>query len=192
MQVTQAALRRAANDPDQLSALLDPLAAEAAAGSLGHLERLVWAVDELRLAEYTIRRLVLDELDTEDVLQDVLVAVTETIGGFRGEARFTTWLNQVARFKAIAHLRRKRDEDRLDDAEVADAARISSMLANRVVLQELLDDLPEHYRRAVVLRDVEQLRYNEMTRRLGINHNTARSRVARGRALVAARLIERR
>jgi RNA polymerase sigma-70 factor, ECF subfamily len=192
MQVTQAALKRAAKDPRQLAALLDPLAAEAAAGSLQQLDMLLWAVDELRLADYTIRRLVLDESDAEDVLQDVLVAVAETIGGFRGEARFTTWLNQVARFKAIAHLRRKRDEQRLDDVEPTDAARVSSMIANRVSLQRLLEDLPEHYRQAVVLRDIQQQPYDEITRRLGINDNTARSRVARGRALVAARLIERR
>src|SRR6266545_6930829 len=162
-EVTRTALRRAAGDSESLAALLDPVAADAAAGSLTHVELLVWAVDELRLADFTIRRLVLDESDAEDVAQDVLVAVAETIGGFRGEARFTTWLNRVARFKAIAHLRRKSDEARLDDVEPTDAARISSMLANRVVLQGLLDDLPEHYATAVVLRDVEQLPYEEIT-----------------------------
>lgn len=191
-QPTHDALRQAAGDPERLSALLDPVAAEAAAGSLAHVELLVWAVDELRLAEFTVHRLVLDESDAEDVGQDVLIAVAETIGGFRGEARFTTWLNQVARFKAIAHLRRKRNEARLGhEVELADAARISSLLANRVVLRELLEDLPPHYRDAVVLRDVEQLPYQEITRRLDIKQNTAKSRVARGRALVAARLVER-
>ncbi|MGH9210473.1 MAG: RNA polymerase sigma factor [Acidimicrobiales bacterium] len=189
--VIRTALRRAASDPESLAALIDPLAAHAAAGSLAHLELVVWAIDELRLADFTIRRLVLDESDADDVAQDVLVAVAETISGFRGEARFTTWLNGVARFKAIAHLRRKRDEAPLDDVGPTDAERISSMLANRVVLQELLDDLPEHYRAAVVLRDVQQLPYQEITRRLAINVNTAKSRVARGRALVAARLVER-
>jgi len=187
-----AAVRRAAGDPERLSAVLDPVAAAAAAGSLAHVELLVWAVDELRLADVAVRRLVLDESDAEDVSQDVLIAVAETIGGFRGEARFTTWLSQVARFKAIAHLRRKRDEAPLDDdVEPADAARISSLLADRVVLRQLLEDLPPHYRDAVVLRDVEQLPYEEITRRLDIKENTAKSRVARGRALVAARLVER-
>lgn len=191
MEVTKEALRRAAGDRDQLSALLDPVAAEAAAGSPPHVEMVVWAIDELELVAPVIRRLVLDESDAEDVAQDVLIAVAETIGSFRGDARFTTWLHQVARFKAIGHLRRQRDEARLDDLEPTDAARISSMLASRVVLQELIDGLPESYRSAIVLRDVDQLPYDEITRRLGINVNTAKSRVARGRALVAARLVER-
>jgi RNA polymerase sigma-70 factor (ECF subfamily) len=188
---TREALRGAAGDAEALAALLDPVAAAAAAGSLPAVELLVWAVDELRLADYTIRRLILDEADAEDVAQDVLVAVAETVGNFRGEARFTTWLNRVARYKAIAHLRRKHDESGLDGVEPADAARISSMLADRVVLREVLATLPEHYRVAVVLRDVEQLPYEEITRRLDINVNTAKSRVARGRALVAARLVAR-
>jgi RNA polymerase sigma-70 factor (ECF subfamily) len=142
-----------------------------------------------------VRALVVNRADVEDVLQDVLVAVAETIGGFRGEARFRTWLNQVARFKAIAHLRRKRDEARLDDPDGApgpgDAARISSILAERATLHGVLDGLPGHYREALVLRDVHQLSYEQITEQLGVALNTVRSRVARGRALVAAGLVER-
>ncbi len=62
------------------------------------------------------------------------------------------------------------------------------MIANRTVLRELIDQLPEHYREAVVLRDVETLPYDEIARRAGIPLNTAKTRVARGRALIAGRL----
>ena len=185
---TRSELRAAAGNPDELAPRLDEVARAAAAGSLPAIELLVWTVDDLGLARRAIRRLVLDERDVDDVSQDVLVAVAETIGGFRGEARFTTWLHQVARFKSIAHLRRKRDEARMDDVELTDAERISSLLATRVVLQEQLGALPDHYREAVVLRDVCQLPYDEVARRLGLNLNTTKSRVTRGRALVAAKL----
>jgi RNA polymerase sigma-70 factor (ECF subfamily) len=188
--VTRKALAAAAGDPERLAALLDPLAVEAAAGERDALELLVWAVDELRLAEPAVRGLVINRADVEDVTQDVLIAVAETIGGFRGEARFRTWLNQVARFKAIDHLRRKRDEAGLSAGDVGDAARISSMLAERATLERVLTGLPEHYGRALVLRDVQQLDYDDIARRLGITVNTARSRVARGRGLVAARLAQ--
>jgi hypothetical protein len=86
--------------------------------------------------------------------------------------------------------RRKRDEAQLDETEPGDAVRISSMLASRTDLQEVLAALPDHYRHAVVLRNVRQLPYNEVARRLEINLNTAKSRVARGRALLAAMLPE--
>jgi RNA polymerase sigma-70 factor (ECF subfamily) len=188
---TRQQLRAVAGDREQLREVLDPLALEAGSGSREALETVLWAIDELGLVRGVIRRLVIDEADVDDVGQDVLVAVAETIDSYRGEAPFTAWLSQVARFKAIAHLRRKRDEGSLDEVEPSDAVRISSALASRATLRHVLAVLPEHYQQAVVLRDVEQLPYDEVARRLGINLNTAKSRVSRGRALAAARLVGR-
>lgn len=167
--------------------LLDPTARRAAGGDLAALEDLLWAIDELKLARRAIRRLVVAEADAEEVEQDVLIAVAETISSFRGEARFTTWLHQVARHKSIALLRRRRPAAELPE-EVGDAARISSVIATRFALDEAIGGLPEHYRRAVVLRDVERRPYAEVAQRLGLNLNTAKTRVARGRALAAAAL----
>lgn len=185
----QAILAEAA-DPARLAAVLDPIA-RAAAASKDHLEVLLWAIDRLELAVPAIRRVVIDEADVDDVRQDVLVAVAETVAGYRGEARFTTWLSQVARFKAIAHLRRKRETVELRGAMVGDVARISSQLAERATLHEVLSGLPDHYRDPLVLRDVHQLPYDQVARRLELNVNTAKSRVARGRALAAAHLAGR-
>ncbi|MGH9209164.1 MAG: RNA polymerase sigma factor [Acidimicrobiales bacterium] len=182
-------LRQAAGDREALAAVLDPLALEAASGSPDAVELVVWAVDELGLARPAIRQLLVDERDVEEVGQDVLVAVAETLHGFRGDARFTTWLHQVARFKAIAFLRRRRSTEPLPgDDPVGDAQRISSMIATRTSISEVLAALPPDYREPVVLRDVQQLSYDQLAERLGLNLNTAKSRVARGRALVAARL----
>jgi RNA polymerase sigma-70 factor (ECF subfamily) len=188
----------AARDREQLGRLLDGLAARAAAGDDDAVEALVWAVDDLGLARSVIRRLLVTDADVDDVAQDVLVAVAETIGRFRGDARFTTWLHQVARFKAIAHLRRKRSAVALPGDGAApgvdspgDAQRISSIIATRASVGEVLRSLPSEYRDPVVLRDVEGLPYDQLARRLDLNVNTAKSRVARGRALVAARLAVR-
>jgi RNA polymerase sigma-70 factor, ECF subfamily len=183
-------LRAAAGDREALGDLLDRVANGAAAGSRESLDLLVWAIDELQLAHPVIRSLVLNRADVDDVAQDTLVAVAETIERFRGESRFRTWLNQVARFKAIDHLRRKRDEHPLEDEALSDAHRISSMLASRGTLRAVLDTLPERYRQAVVLRDVEQLSYDELSSRLEVNLNTVKSWVARGRAMAAGRLSE--
>lgn len=189
LNVDRRALQAAAADPAQLAALLDAVATDAAAGSTDALDTLLWAIDKLSLGRGVVQRLVLNEPDVEDVTQDVLIAVAEKISSFRGDARFTTWLHQVARFKAIAHLRRKRDESSLDDdIEVSDAVRVSSLLAGQAQLEQLMAALPEHYRQAVVLRDVQQLPYQEVAHRLDIEVGTVKSRVARGRALVAARL----
>lgn len=188
------AVLAARDDRDALALVLDPLAGAAASASPVAVELLLWAVDELGLARPAIRRLLVDESDVDEVAQDVLVAVAETVHGFRGEARFTTWLHQVARFKAIAFLRRKRDTVALpsDGADggggLGDARRISSLIATRTSIGDILRSLPAQYREPVVLRDVEHLPYDQIAQRLDLNLNTAKSRVARGRALVAGRL----
>lgn len=186
--VVMSALRAADRD----DSLLDQIAMAAARGSDVALDLLLAAIDELGLARSAIRRLVLAADAVDDITQDVLIVVAEKIGTFRGEARFTTWLYRVARFKAIDHLRRSRDTDGLDDAEQepSDAMRVSSLIATRALIRTAVDELPEHYREAVVLRDIEGLPYEEVARRAGIPLNTAKTRVARGRALVAAKITK--
>lgn len=176
---------------DRHDRLLDDIAVAAAGGSDIALELLLAAIDELGLARSAIRRLVLAPHAVDDITQDVLIVVAEKIGTFRGEARFSTWLYRVARFKAIDHLRRSRETVGLDDTEQepSDAMRMSSLIANRAVIRTAVDELPEHYRNVVVLRDIEGLTYDEVARRADIPLNTAKTRVARGRALVAAKIV---
>lgn len=190
-------LLAATDDSGARAEILDPLALSAAR-SLPALDLLLWAVDELALDRPALRRLLVTEADLDEAHQDVLIAVAETVGGYRGDARFTTWLHQVARYKAIALLRRRRP-DHPGEAELldettpppGDAARLSSIIAARVSVEQVIASLPEHYRQPVVLRDVESLPYDAIAERLDLNLNTAKARVARGRALVAAGLGER-
>ena len=179
---------RATTSDEERADLLDPTASAAGAGDLAALDDLLWAVDELGLARRTVRRLVLDEDDADEVEQDVLVAVAEGLADFRGEARFTTWLHTVARRKAGDALRRRRAPSSPLPDDVGDARRISSVIATRTALDAAIASLPDAYRDAVVLRDVEGHEYAVVADRLGLNLNTTRTRLARGRALVAANL----
>jgi RNA polymerase sigma-70 factor (ECF subfamily) len=179
---------RATTDDEQRAPLLDPVARAAGQGDLAALDDLLWAVDELGLARRTVRRLVLDEQDADEVEQDVLVAVAETVHAFRGESRFTTWMHTVARRKAVDALRRRRTPTTAITDDLGDARRISSVIATRTALDAAIASLPDTYRDAVVLRDVEGHEYAVVADRLGLNLNTTRTRIARGRALVAAHL----
>lgn len=71
---------------------------------------------------------------------------------------------------------------------MGEALRISSLIASRETVRQLVERLPDNYRQAVELRDIQQLPYAEAARRLGLNVNTVKSHVARGRALLARML----
>ncbi|MEL6981524.1 MAG: sigma-70 family RNA polymerase sigma factor [Actinomycetota bacterium] len=177
----------AASEPDRV-ALLDRLALAAASGQPGALDDLLALVDRHQLARGSIRRLIVDDAEFDDVNQDVLIRVAKGITSFRGDARFTTWLHTIGRNTAIDHLRRRKDTEPLDDEAMSDRERISSMIASRADLRSVFDGLPDHYREIVTLRDVEGRTYADIAEDLGIELNTVRSRLARGRALVAERL----
>jgi RNA polymerase sigma-70 factor (ECF subfamily) len=181
---------QAVGDSTALADVLDPVALAAADGSAMALDLLVTKVDRHRLAEPAVRRMILNTTDVEDVLQDVLIRLVRSIGAFRGESRFTTWLYRLARNTAIDFLRRRRDAHALPaENAVSDTVRLSSMIATRQSLNELIARLPESYRDPVILRDVQQLPYELVAQKLGLNLNTTKSRIARGRAMLAG-LIE--
>ncbi|MFV0523812.1 MAG: sigma-70 family RNA polymerase sigma factor [Acidimicrobiales bacterium] len=183
----QAALA-AATDPADRAALLDPLAA-AAGGSAAALEVLLAAIQRQRLALVTIHRLIVDPHDAEEVEQDVLINVTRSIARYRGDARFTTWLHTLVRNVAIDFLRRRRETASLEAAAgLSTGGRLSSMIASRAVVQDAVADLDQAYRLPVTLRDVEQLSYAEIADRLDLPLNTVKSRIHRGRALLAGRI----
>ncbi len=176
-------------EQDAKVALLDRLAISSAEGATESLDTLLRLIDEHRLARPSIRRLIVNDADVDDVNQDVLIRVSQRISSFRGESRFTTWLFTIARNTSIDFLRRQREHDQLDeDDRLSTAQRVSSMIATRSDLQAAVDALPDHYRLPLQLRDMQGNSYSQIAEQLDIELNTVRSRIARGRALVAAAL----
>lgn len=169
---------------------LDLLAHRAAAGSALAVDLLVSVVDDLGLAQAGVRRVLVDEADIDDVTQDTLVSMTGSIGSFTGEAGFVTWLFTIAKRRAVDHLRRRRSTVPLAPDDMGEAVRMSSLIATRETVRTMVARLPDHYRRALELRDVERLPYDEAAGRLGLNVNTVKSHVRRGRALIASMVAD--
>lgn len=182
------------DERSEIGEQLDAYAQQAAAGSREALDTLLQMVDDNRLANATVRRFILNEELVEEATQDTLIAVAESIHKFRSESRFTTWLYSIARNVAIGHLRKMNPESPLDVADEEAAAgagrRLSSVVAERTAIQYAIEQLPPHYRDTVMLRDVERRSYEEIAEALGIELNTVRSRLARGRAMLAAAILD--
>lgn len=181
-------------DRQEVAELLNNLALDAAAGSSEALDTLLQVVDDHRLANATVRRFIVNDQMVEEATQDTLLAVAQSIQKFRGESKFTTWLYSISRNVAIGHLRKVNPNVSLDVAEnsVSDTRRLSSVVAERAAIRSAVEQLPEHYRDAVMLRDVERRTYEEIAQELGIELNTVRSRLARGRAMLAAVIMDQR
>lgn len=181
--------QRLAEDTD---ATLDLLATIAATGDEIARELLLESLDSTRTAHKFIAGMLLDETAVDDVAQDTLISVATSIGTYSGRSKFTTWVHRIARNRAVDHLRRLRDAAPLPESgqeiELGPAARMSSMIATRLSVQQALGDLPELYRVPVSLRDLEGHTYAEIGERLGRSTGTVKSQVSRGRAMLAARV----
>jgi RNA polymerase sigma-70 factor (ECF subfamily) len=186
----------------------EALAMRAAAGDSAALEALVVRYQErvFRLA----LRLTGDESDAADVLQETFLSVCRHLGDFRGAARFSTWLYQIAVNAARMHrrARARRPAESLerflpsfDDAgrhvETPEALRtvchIEEMLDRSCLAQrarEGIARLPEGYRSAFVLRDLEDVPTAEVGAILGLAPAAVRQRVHRARLLLRGYLSE--
>ena len=135
----------------------------------------------------------------EDLAQDVFVKVFKSLETFDRRANFQTWLVSVSRNLCIDHYRSVRKEREaiardIDPADLAPAAPGRSAYAeleqrDRVqLLRAALDRLAPALRTAVMLRDVQELTYQEIADRLGLPEGTVKSRINRGRTELARHL----
>jgi RNA polymerase sigma-70 factor, ECF subfamily len=149
-----------------------------------------------------VYRMIGSRAEAEDIAQEVFVTVFKTIDGFRGEAKFSTWLLRIAanqcknRIKYLA--RRATDPGGLDDggdvAAVPNAAPINAQIDGPDVLMEAAEleglmqraigELEEEHRLLVVLRDVEEMSYQEIGEITGLPEGTIKSRLHRARMAI--------
>lgn len=168
--------------------ILQTLALRAADGSALATELFIERLDDSGVVRRFARGALFDDAAIEDVSQDTLISVANGIGGFRGEAKVTTWVHRIVRHRVVDHLRRQRATAPLPPEDLAPSERISSLIATRATVQDALAGLPDLYRGPVTLRDIDGLPYAEIAERLERSPGTVKSQVARGRAIVASTL----
>ena len=139
------------------------------------------------------RRMTGNDTDAADAAQDALVAIVRGLPRFDGRSRFSTWAYRVAVNVCLDELRRRKRRPEPTDDELMgrvrdDAVPMDTTVGNRLDVDAALARLPADFRAAVVLRDLCDLDYAEIADALGIPPGTVRSRIARGRAALAADL----
>lgn len=139
--------------------------------------------------------------DAEDVAQEVFLKVLKHLASFRGEAKFSTWLIQIALNESRMTLRRgrKKQYESLDTSEefehgdfrprdFADWREIpSEALARKELRQAILravTALKQIYREVLILRDMRHLSVRETAELLGVSQDVVKTRLLRARLQV--------
>jgi len=137
--------------------------------------------------------------EAEDLTQDVFLKVFRSLATFDRRANFQTWLISVSRNLCIDHYRSVRKERETIDRDIRsdDLASASPDVSPLAALErrdlaeqlrEALRHLPETLRTAVVMRDMQELSYQEIADRLGLPEGTVKSRINRGRHELARQI----
>lgn len=128
-----------------------------------------------------LRRLLGDDALAEDVTQETFIRVFTRLSTFTFEARFSTWVFQIAHNAGIDELRKRQRQSRLAEVVGRRTLAVTSGPDVSVELQLALDTLPEDQRAALLLVEVFGLRYREAAEVLGIPAGTVKSRVFNAR-----------
>jgi RNA polymerase sigma-70 factor (ECF subfamily) len=146
----------------------------------------------------TARRIVGNEEDARDAVQEGFLSAYKGLSGFGGQSRLSTWLHRIVVNAALMRLRGKQRKperpisellprfyndghqaEPAGDWEPADA--LLQRKETRALVRESIDQLPESYREVLLLRDIEGLDTGEAARALGVNEGVVKTRLHRAR-----------
>lgn len=155
------------------------------------MDETPWRDYRARLFGFVLKR-VADEATAEDIVHDVLVRAYQKRDTLRSAHRFEAWLYQIARHALVDHYRARRPTEALpaDLASEHEPGSRSAMRELASCMQPLVHALPEPYRDALALAELEGLTQQETAGRLGLSLSGAKSRVQRGRRLLEEKLLE--
>ncbi|MEN9577335.1 MAG: hypothetical protein RJA70_344 [Pseudomonadota bacterium] len=149
--------------------------------------------------------------EAEDMVQDVFVQVFKAVDSFRGDAKLSTWIYRIAinlcknRGRYLSRRKSKAQEEFEPAAErqsMAQAGGVTSGETTRpdqvvqgyqleAIVKECFAELEPDFREVLVLRDIEDLTYEEIMEITGLPEGTVKSRIHRGRTLLKQRVSRR-
>ncbi|MBU0691789.1 sigma-70 family RNA polymerase sigma factor [bacterium] len=148
-----------------------------------------------------VGRLLGDNFYGEDIVQETFLRVYRNKHRYHQVAKFSTWIYTIASNLAKTELRRRkvrnffsisskgseeRDYD-IEDSSMDVVKEVDGAMRTQMILREI-DKLPRHFKEAVLLRDVQDLSYEEISTILDVPLGTVKSRVNRGRSRLQKKL----
>lgn len=151
-----------------------------------------------------LSRMVRDQAEVEDVVQESFIKAYRALPNFRGDSAFYTWLYRIGintaknylvsmgRRPQISHDVEIEDAENFEDAEELRTAETpeTEMMTKEIAktVNETMMALPDELRTAITLRELEGLSYEEIATLMSCPIGTVRSRIFRARETIAAKL----
>jgi len=166
-----------------------------------HAFRCLFEQERERLRRF-ILKLVEDADEAENIVQETFTEAYRQIEDFRGEASVSTWLFSIAKHLAYGHLRKNDrynylEHETIEFLQVDQAERSSEtqedveLSERKQIVHDALKELPDHYRRVVQLRDLEEKSTAETADQLDLTEVNVRVRLHRARKALREHLCER-
>jgi len=146
----------------------------------------------------TCLRMTRDISEPEDLTQEIFVHLFRALGSFRGESAFTTWLHRLTVNHVLMHFRKRkvRAVRPTEDGELPVQALAASHdhkrtnIVERILLSEVIAKLPEGYRYALVLHDIEGLEHKDIAKMRGRTEGTSKSQLHKARRMLRALITQ--
>lgn len=179
----------------------EEIVARVLAGDVAAFELLVRRTNQI--VYRTVRSILRDDSEAEDVMQHAHVAAFQNLAQFRGGSKYSTWLVRIAIHEARARLRKQGRFVELVDTEsdgvlgawhmrkANDPENETGSRELGRVLEELIEALPTNHRSVFVLREVEGLSTTEVAQALDLSEDNVKTRLHRAKAALRERLEER-
>jgi len=145
-------------------------------------------------------RLVQDYDEASEITQEAFLSAWQGLPSFRGEARFSTWLYRITYHCGLRQLEKRNREGALHEAMQAeqrvrmrsqekDLADMVEKHEQQALLRLSLEQLPAHYRLILILRDFQEMTYQEMASKLALPMGTIKTHLFRARHLLKQRVL---
>ena len=176
---------------------------QSCAGSIDAFEQLILLYEK---RVYTIAyKYMGNHEDANDMAQEALIKAYQSIGSFRGEAAFGTWLGKITANRCLDELRKRKklqttsleDTLELEEGSVKKELESSSVTPEEHAVQQetaaymqmLIGELKEEYRVAIVLREMDGYSYEAIADSLSCSVGTVKSRISRARQYLRERIL---
>ncbi len=164
---------------------------------MGSQEAFDLLYERLLPSVYARVRFKIPEPDVEDVTQEIFIAILKSLGNFRGQAKFRTWIRTITNRK-IADYHRSKQPDSTDQQDYEYVFReihenhreTQAKQDNLESLQRGLSKLPQSYQDILLMRFVDNMPFNEISRQNGQSLEATKSLFRRAIAALSEKIQE--